>query len=51
MKYLYEFYYVFINSYRIKIKKPGLSIPVYFICISDAYPCLLGVHGDQEFFI
>ena len=31
MNYLYEFYYVFFNSYRLKIKKPGLEVPVYFI--------------------
>jgi hypothetical protein len=51
MNKIHEIYYVFFNSYRIKIKKPGLSIPVYFICISHANPCLFGVHRNKEFFI
>ena len=51
MNKIHEIYYVFINSYRLKIKKPGSQIPVYFIRYPSMKGTLLGVHGDQEFFI
>ena len=51
MNKIHEIYYVYFNSYRLKIKKPGSQIPVYFICINHSHTLLLGVHGDQEFFI
>ena len=49
---LYEFYYVFINSYRLKIKKNRDKKSRYvFLAYHHAHACLLGIHGDQEFFI
>ena len=37
MNKIHEIYYVFFNSYRIKIKKPGCQTPVYFIRFSSLY--------------
>jgi len=51
MNYLYEFYYVFFNSYRLKIKKPGLASPGIFYSLLISLYALFSVHGDQEFFI
>jgi hypothetical protein len=48
---IHEIYYVFINSYKLKIKKTGTQTPVYFLRISSCSCPLFSVHGDQEFFI
>jgi len=34
MNKIHEIYYVFFNSYRLKIKKPGSEIPANFIRFS-----------------
>lgn len=51
MNYLYEFYYVFFNSYRLKIKKTGRLIPGVFYSLLISSCALFSVHRDQEFFI
>ena len=51
MNYLYEFYYVFFNSYRLKIKKPGPISPGIIYSLLISVYALFSVHRDQELFI
>ena len=51
MNKIHEFYYVFNNSYAIKIKTPGLKNPGVNIVSHPLPAWLFGVHGYQEFFI